>query len=36
MKLTLLGPDAQANKAIWTLEPPGGPALAIPTRPAGN
>jgi hypothetical protein len=36
MKLTLLGPDAQANKAIWTLETPGGPALAIPTRPAGN
>jgi hypothetical protein len=35
MRLTLLRPDAQAYKAIWALEAPGGPALAIP-RPAGN
>jgi hypothetical protein len=36
MRLTLLGPDVQAPKAIWTLEVPDGPALAIPTRIHGN
>jgi hypothetical protein len=36
MRLTLLGPDAQAYKAGWTLEAPGGPAMTIPTRSGGN
>ncbi len=36
MRLTLLGSEAQGYKATWTLEVPGGPALAIPTRSAGN
>jgi hypothetical protein len=32
MRWTLLGPDIDAPKAIWKLEAPGAPALAIPTR----
>lgn len=37
MSWMLLGPDVEAPKgATWTLEAPGGPALAIPTRSDGS
>jgi len=36
MRWRLLGPDRDAPKAVWTLEAPGGPALAIPTGSDGT